>query len=63
MYKNSVKRKVLSVEELPEYLPKLNWNEIAFDTETTSLKFDTLEITGLSLCDGEYNVYIPIEKH
>ena len=40
----------------------MNWNTICFDTETTSLKQDQLEITGLSLCDGEHNYYIPIPE-
>jgi len=41
-------------------LSRMNWETICYDTETTSLKQDELEITGLSLCDGKYNYYIPI---
>lgn len=41
-------------------LDSFDWEEVAFDTETTSLKQDRLEITGMSLCNETHNYYIPI---
>ena len=41
-------------------LKSFDWSLFAIDTETTSLRQDELEITGVSLCDGELNIYIPI---
>lgn len=46
---------------LKDLLERVNWGEVAFDTETTDLKQDRLEITGLSICDGNLNIYIPIK--
>lgn len=52
-------REVISYKELSK-LDNLDWSCICFDTETTSLRQDELEITGLSLCDGNYNYYLPV---
>lgn len=35
----------------------------ALDTETTSLKLSELRITGISLCDGKINIYVPFYEH
>ena len=42
-------------------LKSFNWECFSFDTETTSLRYDELAITGISLCDGTHNYYIPIK--
>ena len=58
---SSVERKVVCKEEdVVSYLLKLSTEEVAFDTETTSLVYTELKLTGVSLCDGAYNIYIPI---
>lgn len=47
-----------------ESFDRFNWKEFSIDTETTSLRQDELELTGISLYDGELNIYIPIgESH
>lgn len=43
-----------------EHLNSFNWEEIAFDTETSDLKQDRLEITGMSLCNETENYYVPV---
>ena len=47
-------------ESLIYNLSLLNKKAIAFDTETTSLRQDELEITGISFSDGEHSFYAPI---
>ena len=54
-------RKVLSIEEAETILPQLG-SVFSFDTETTHTKYDRLRITGLSLCDGKLNLYIPFKE-
>lgn len=55
-------RKVITTkEELMKALLELSTEEVAFDTETTSLKYTELEVTGVSFCDGEHNYYVPIK--
>lgn len=53
-------KKVVIKNNNYEPLKNFNWKCFAIDTETTSLRQAELEITGISLCDGELNVYIPI---
>jgi len=56
-----VKREVVcKIEDVERSLNKLSFEACALDTETTHLWFDRLKLTGVSLCDGEYNIYIPI---
>lgn len=56
-----MERKVLSdVEDIKQYLEKLSVEACAIDTETTALKYTELKVTGISFCDGKYNLYIPI---
>ena len=53
-------RKVLKTEEeVKEFLKDFGPN-FAFDTETTGLKYMTLEIEGISLCDGKKACYIDL---
>ena len=40
----------------------MNKNEVAFDTETTSLRQDELEITGISFSDGVNSFYAPVHS-
>ena len=53
-------RNVLLTEESLNCLNSLNWEYLAVDTETTDLRQDKLELTGLILCDGINDYYIPI---
>lgn len=54
-------RKVVCEESVvKEYLGALSTEAVALDTETTDLRYDRLKLTGVSLCDGVYNLYIPI---
>lgn len=48
--------------ELQDFLANFNKLVFAFDTETTGLRQDTLEIVGLSLYDGEHSCYIVLDK-
>lgn len=54
-----INRKVINSLDHAE---AFNWSFFAFDTETTSLKQTVLEITGLSLCDGVNNYYLPLTE-
>jgi DNA polymerase I len=49
-------------KETVNILNNFNWEEITFDTETTDLKQDRLEITGMSLCNKTENYYVPIPE-
>jgi len=55
-----IRKVICQIQEIEYYLSKLSLEEVAIDTETTSLVFTELKLTGVSLCDGEYNLYIPI---
>jgi DNA polymerase-1 len=57
-------RKVITrVEECMEAFNDFNFKLFALDVETNdSLKQDTLELTAISLYDGEHNYYIDITK-
>ncbi len=47
-------------QEIQETFNKFNWKEFSIDTETTSLLYTELELTGISLCDGTINAYVPV---
>lgn len=51
---------VTTADELTK-LP-INWDKIAFDTETTSLNYYELDIVGMSIYDGNVAVYIDIQN-
>ena len=53
------KKIIKTFKELEDTLKKLK-NVFAFDTETTSLRYDRLEITGISFSDGNIAFYYPI---
>ena len=56
-----MRREVIhTLQDLMIWATRFNWGEYALDTETTSLRYDELEITGISLCDGNLNLYIVI---
>jgi DNA polymerase I len=56
-----MKRQVLiSPQEVQNALTSLNKDIIAFDTETTHLKFAIQQIIGISLCDGTSCYYIDL---
>jgi DNA polymerase-1 len=51
---------ITTLEELDNFLQDFNKKVFAFDTETTSLKYDLLEINGFSLCDGVKSCYVKL---
>jgi len=57
-----MEREILSLWDIntTTKLDSMSWDFMCFDTETTSLQQDKLEITGISLCDGNHNYYIPV---
>lgn len=56
-----MKRVIIKHQNFDE-IKDFNWSCFAIDTETTDLKQDRLELTGISLCDGYINAYIPIHS-
>jgi DNA polymerase I-like protein with 3'-5' exonuclease and polymerase domains len=50
------------MEEVKKFFCTFNSDKFAFDTETSSLSYDKLKITGISFCDGHNAVYIPINS-
>ena len=56
------KKILLTKEELVKFFDNFNIDKFSFDTETTSLRYDELEITGISFCDSNSACYIPIES-
>jgi len=58
-----MKRQVLiSPQEVQKALCTMNKDIIAFDTETTHLKFAIQQIVGISLCDGSHCYYIDLHE-
>ena len=47
-----------TLDEVTHWAAEVNWQRIAFDTETTGLKWWTLECEGVSFCDGGSAAYI-----
>ena len=47
------------VQETKDFLDTLGAN-VAFDTETTALKYTELELEGISICDGQKACYIDL---
>jgi len=59
----SIKRRVITtVHEFYEVLKGFNTKEFSWDTETTNLRQDLLEITGASFCDGDLAFYVVIDS-
>lgn len=56
-----MQRKIVQTEEQwSKFIKDFNWKVFSFDTETTSLRYDSLEIVGVSLSDGNIAAYIPL---
>ena len=53
---------VFSEQGLVEALVELDHSEVSFDTETSGLIQETLEITGISFSDGTTKIYAPIDS-
>lgn len=51
---------IKTLNELKEYAPCFNWGVFSFDTETTGLDYYTLELEGMSFCDGKNAFYIDL---
>jgi len=49
-------------QSFKEELKNFNFEEFSWDTETTSLRQDELEITGISMYDGNKALYAPINS-
>jgi DNA polymerase-1 len=47
-------------EDFRKWLSSAKWDTMAFDTETTSLKYTDLDLNGFSLCDGNKVCYVDV---
>lgn len=52
-----------TLDEIGVFFQSFNWSLFCFDTETTDLRYDRLQIIGLSLFDGSLHGYIPIDDN
>jgi len=56
-----MERKILKTyNEVVEFFKDFNKEVFTFDTETTSLNYDELEVLGMSFCDGKKACYIDL---
>lgn len=53
-----ISRKVFLKDSVNLDLSNINWEVIALDTETTSLRYDTQELDVISICDGTTSLVI-----
>lgn len=56
-----MQKKILtSSTQVEEFFSDFNLEKFSFDTETTSLRYDLLELVGISFSDGDKCCYIPV---
>ena len=56
------KENLFDMESVFNFFSNFNLSKFSFDTETSSLRYTDLEITGMSFCDGKIACYIPINS-
>ena len=57
-----IRKIITNSKDLKEEFSSLNKELVSWDTETTSLQQDLLEITGVSFCDGEKCLYVVVDS-